>query len=99
MSTTQAARPSKPMELFIGIPIETGNGKPLSQEEWVLALKRAGQQRNWVMTPDPDGTVRAHLSIRTHKLDVLITLHDNTFEVSYLDSTGLGFAENPNDPQ
>lgn len=97
-NVAQAARASKPMQLFVGYPIETGSGKQLRQDELESALKRAGLQRNWVMSPNQDGSVRAHLSIRRHTLDVLIRFQGNTFDVSYLDSTELGYAPNPEDP-
>lgn len=100
LNPAHAARPSKPMELFVGNRIETGSGKVPQHEALVQALKRAGAQRNWVMTPNADGTVRAHLAVRTHTLDVLIRFDGaSTFDVSYLDSGNLGYQANPEDPQ
>ena len=93
-----AARPSKAMTLFVDFPVETGSGKVLSAAEQQQAVKRAGLERNWVITQQDNGTLRGHLSIRTHTLDVVIRLNGQTFDVAYLDSTNLGYGPNPEDP-
>ncbi|OZI58447.1 hypothetical protein [Bordetella genomosp. 1] len=96
-NAAHAARPSVPMDSFVGNRIETASGKPPSPEQIQVALKRAGMVRDWVVTPNADGTYRAHLTIRKHTLDVQIRVADGTFDITYLASTNLGYGPNRED--
>jgi len=98
LSTAQAARPGKPMELFLDNPISTASGTVPAREQIETAMIRAGLQRQWQITRNADGTLNAHLSVRQHTLDVTITLHDTRYDIAYKDSTNLKYAPNPDDP-
>lgn len=95
---TQAARPSKPMTLFVENPISTASGKTPSRAEIDQAIIRAGKERDWVITSDGDGTLKARLLVRTHTLDVLIRVDGARYDIVYADSKNLGYAPNAEDP-
>ncbi|THF62492.1 hypothetical protein [Pseudothauera rhizosphaerae] len=98
-TAAHAARPSQPMELFLGNPIETTSGKPLSAVEAEQAMTRAGAARGWKITRNADGTLNAHLPIRKHTLDVTIRIDGRQYDIVYRDSAVLGYAPNPDDPE
>jgi len=94
MHAAMAARPGAPMEQFLNNPIKSGSGATLTNEQVEAAMVRGGVQHDWVITPNHDGTLNAHLDVRNgkHTLDVVITLHDNQYDITYKNSTNLQYA-------
>lgn len=94
----QAARLGQPMELFLNNPIQIVSGAKPTKAQIESTVIKAGIARGWIITRNQDGTLNAHLAVRQHTLDVIITLKDNKFDIVYKDSTNLRYAPNPADP-
>ena len=84
--------------MFNDNPISTTSGKSLSTTEIDQAIIRAGKERDWNITSNGDGTLKARLSVRTHILEVQIRVKSTSYDVVYTDSSNLGYAPNPEDP-
>lgn len=94
-----AARPSKPMDVFENQPIQTGSGKALTQAQIQSAIISAGKQRDWLIKPAGKGTLAAHIDVRQHSVDLLITHTAKQFSIAYKDSANLGYEVNKADPK
>ncbi|MDR1994322.1 hypothetical protein [Azonexus sp.] len=96
-SGAYAARAGVPMELFLNNPIPALN-TPEATKKNEDAVARAGAMHGWVISKNTDGTLNAHLSIRSHSLDLTIKFHNNQYDIVYKDSRNLGYAPNPENP-
>lgn len=96
--TAMAARPSKPMDSFVNIPIETGSGKALTRAQVQAAIIQAGKQRDWVIKPATGGVLAGHIDVRQHAVDVTIRFDTKKYDIVYKDSKNLGYKPNEDDP-
>lgn len=92
-----AARPSKPMDTFENLPIQTTSGKALTRAQIQAAIIQAGKQRDWIIKPAADGTLAAHIDVRQHSVDLAIRFDTNKYDIQYKNSTNLGYEINKAD--
>lgn len=95
--TAFSAQAARAMEPFLNTPIETGSSRPMSRGDIETAMIRAGMERDWRITRNADGTLNAHLSVRTHTLDVTIRIHEDQYDFIYRDSTNLDYKRDEQD--
>lgn len=92
-TSTAWASPT-PMHDFSNIPLP----ETLSVAEVQQAMITAGRKRGWVITPAPDGTLDAHISVRTHKVAASIVTVPGHYAILYRNSVNLQYAPNPVNP-
>jgi hypothetical protein len=91
---TSMAWGSTPMNDFSNIALP----ETLSVAEAQEAMMAAGLKRGWVITPAPDGTLDAHITVRTHQVSASIVTMPGRYAIVYRDSVNLQYAPNPVNP-
>ncbi len=92
-----AARPSKPMDSFENIPVETSSGKSLTAAQVQAAITAAATRRDWVVKPAGRGQLAAHIDVRQHAVDLIIRFDNKKYSLDYKDSKELGYVEKSSD--
>lgn len=92
-----AARPSKPMDSFENIPVETSSGKALTAAQVQAAITAAATRRDWVVKPAGRGQLAAHIDVRQHAVDLIIRFDNKKYSLDYKDSKELGYVAKSGD--
>ena len=83
-----------PLQEFDDLPITSGSGKPLSNEQIRAAIVRGGAAHNWVASAPAGNVVRLTYSRRDHSATVQVTYSAKTYSIKYADSTNLNYSQN-----
>jgi hypothetical protein len=97
VQSASAARPSKPMESFENIAVETSSGKALTAAQVQAAITAAATRRDWVVKPAGRGQLAAHIDVRQHAVDLVIRFDNKKYSLDYKDSTELGYVAKAGD--
>ncbi|HUH58931.1 MAG TPA: hypothetical protein VL001_02515 [Candidimonas sp.] len=97
VQSASAARPSKPMESFENIPVETASGKALTAAQVQAAISAAATRREWSIKPAGPGALAAHIDVRQHAVDLIIRFDNKKYSLDYKDSKALGYVAKTSD--
>jgi hypothetical protein len=70
-------------------PVVVAAGKPATMDSVKSAIQRAGVALGWQMAEAGPGVINAHIALRTHTADAVITYNTKTYSIVYRSSTNL----------
>jgi len=92
ISGLASARPPVPIVNFSAIPLQTGSGKPLALAEVSQLIRKAAENRKWVVSEQGEGRLLARLSWNNkHTIVVDIPYTAQSYSLLYKDSVDMNY--------